>query len=746
MQTLSPLTRRPETLSLRRRAALLSSCSILALAITGSVHAQTQPLQNTTPPAAEAQAPAEVKISPIDVSAAKARKPKKKQIATTLAAVPRPAEQLLPTPFAADQGRTPLGHLTVATPIAGTAVQREQLEDVRPADMQRELLPQIPGVSMVRNMRIPIGGKAYTNDLMDGYAMKSATLGNVGFLDEVNTADIETIEVTRGPGSVLYSSKAIGGTINVITRDPPLTPEAGVWGDVGSYGLQRLGARAADSSEDGVVGVSINASSLQDEGWRDRSARENQSVSGKVVLKPDADTKITFRSEYVDWYKEYPGTLTQAQFDENWRQAALKNLYEDYSYQTTMLDVKRRIGTGGELTLAWVNHKQWGTNACPAGCSSPAASTSQVETDYDDTNLRAVYRQDFDFLKSRAYIGVDAFLSEKSDDTYGRKKDTFTRLALSKSFFIEETTVAPFAQYEFSPVERLRFTLGVRQENYALDADDLMATNKDGSKEYDQLVRKGGVTYEYINNHYIWGGIAEGFYVPGTSETVSGFNAHDLPPETSLTYSAGLRGALVKQRLSYDVGYYNTTIDNLSFSALCPWYGSPSPECPEAYSSPRDTYPASGKVRFEGIESALSWQPFDLLKFGVSHTYALNTFVEYKDRTSNYAGNKYYYSPDHHLNGRVTLYPAERLKVQFEADYISPYFTDMANTDSYQRPVIYNMRVGYKLDGKTELWAHAYNLFDTKYAERAGLDSTGARNYSEGYHPLTVRAGLSFNW
>ena len=207
----------------------------------GGADAQSPQPQNANPPSAGAQAPAEVKISPIDVNAAKARKPKKKQIATTPAAVPQPAEQLLPMPPAADQGRTPLGHLTAATPIAGTAVQRELLEDMRPADMQRELLPQIPGVSMVRNMRIPIGGKAYTNDLMDGYAMKSATLGNTGFLDEVNTADIETIEVTRGPGSVLYSSKAIGGTINVITRDPPLTPEAGVWGDVGSYGLQRLG-------------------------------------------------------------------------------------------------------------------------------------------------------------------------------------------------------------------------------------------------------------------------------------------------------------------------------------------------------------------------------------------------------------------------------------------------------------------------------------------------------------------------
>ena len=728
---------------MRRRAALLSSCSILALAITGSVHAQTQPPLNATPPAAEAQAPAEVKISPIDVSAAKARKPKKKQIATTPAAVPRAAEQLLPTPLAADQGRTPLGHLTVATPIAGTAVQREQLEDLRPADMQRELLPQIPGVSMVRNMRIPIGGKAYTNDLMDGYAMKSATLGNTGFLDEVNTADIETIEVTRGPGSVLYSSKAIGGTINVITRDPPLTPEAGVWGDVGSYGLQRLGARAAGSSEDGVVGVSINASSLQDEGWRDRSARENHSVSGKVVLKPDADTKITFRSEYVDWYTEHSGSLTDAQFGQNWRQAQYQNLYEDYSFSTNMVDVKRRVGSAGELTLAWVNHKQWGTNACPSGCSSPIASMRQVQTDYDDDNLRAIYRQDFDFLKSRLYFGVDTYLSTKNDDTYARTG--FVRGALKSSYSIDETNVAPLAQYEFSPLERLRFTLGVRQENYTLDVNDLMPSNKDGSKSYEALVRKGGVTYEFARNHYIWGNIAEGFFVPNTDATVSGINAHDLPPETSITYSAGIRGTLQDQRIAYDTGIYRTIANNMGIAMPCP-PGGKSPQCPDS-ATPTDTYSvAAGKLQFEGIEFSVSWRPVELFKIGASHTYALNSFVEYKDGSGNYAGKSYYYSPEHHLNARVTFYPVDRLSLELEGDYISRYFTGFANTDTYQRPVLFNMRAAYKLDESVKLWAHAYNLFDTKYAERVGLDTKGGHTYSEGYHPLTVRAGLSFNW
>jgi iron complex outermembrane receptor protein len=742
MKTLSPLTRRPKTLPLRLRAALISSCSIVALAIAGGAHAQSQEPQNASPPSASAQAPAEVKINPIDVNAAKARKrKKKKRIAATPA--PRPVEQILPTPPAADQGRTPIGHLTVGTPIAGTAVQREQLEEVRPADVQRELLPQIPGVSMVRNLRIPIGGKGYTNNLIDGYATKSATLGTMGFLDELNSADIETIEVTRGPGSVLYSSKAVGGTINVITRDPPAVPEAGVWGDVGSYGLQRLGARAAGSSHDGVVGLSINATSLQDEGWRDRSAREYQTFSGKLVVKPDADTKITIRSEFVDWYREHPGTLTQEQFDANWRQAGAENLYENYMYQTTMADVKRRIGKGGELTLAWANHQQWGTDACPSGCSSSRASTTQVEVDYNQTNLRAVYRQDFDFLKSRAYIGVDGFLSENGEEAYMRVN--FTRGAIFKSFLIEETTIAPFVQYEFEPVDRLRFTLGARQENYALDVDDRMPSNTDGSKEYNKLVRKGGVTYEYTKNHYVWGNIAEGFFVPNTSDTVSGTNAHDLPPETSLTYSAGIRGALPKQRFAYDIGYYNTTIDNLGFSALCPMVGVPTPECWEAFSS-RDTYPASGKVRFEGLETALSWQPMDLFKLGVSHTYAINTFIEYADRTKDYAGNRYYYSPEHHLNGRVTFYPTQRLSVQLEADYVSSYFTDMANTDKYERPVLYNMRIGYKLDRDVQLWAHAYNLFDTKYAERVSLTSTGQRSYSEGYHPLTVRAGIAWKW
>lgn len=720
--------------------------------------------QSQTPSPTQTQSQTnQVTLRPVDVSAPKPKKVAKKRSAPARAPVvanttPQEGAESGTTAPVKVQAKTQLGRLTIATPMAGTVIIKEDLEQIRPADVQRELLPQIPGVSMVRNMRIPIGGKAYTNDLIDGYSMKSASLGNVGFLDEVNTWDIENIEITRGPGSVLHSSKAVGGTINVITRDPPLKPEAGVWGDIGSYGLQRYGAHAAGSSEDGDLGFSVDANYLQDEGWRERSEREKQSISGKFVMKPDDDTKITFRSEYVDVYKEYPGVLSQKEFDENWRQTGknskgepIVNLYEDLSYYTTMAELKRRIGQGGELTLAWVDHRTWGTNACPAGCSSSAAPTTQVEMDYEDTTLRAVYRQDFDFLKSRVYVGVDGFLAEKNDDTFSR--NGFVILKLNKSYALDETTIAPFAQYEFSPVERLRFTLGVRQENYKLDIDDLMATNKDGTKEYDDLVKKAGVTYEYANNHYIWGGIAEGFYVPSTDATVTGANAHDLPPETSLTYSAGFRGTLPKQRITYDIGYYHTVINDMAISMPCTSSTNIAVDCPDTpVPTSRDTYSvAAGKLQFEGIETAASWHPIDLVKFGASYTYAINTFVEYKDGTYDYDGKEYYYSPKHHLNGRVTIYPIKGLSVELESDYISSYFTNFVNSDTYMRPTLYNLRIGYDAGNGMELWAHAYNLFDVKYAERVSATNTTdltklEHTYSEGYHPLTVRAGVSYKW
>lgn len=67
----------------------------------------------------------------------------------------------------------------------------------------------------------------YTLVLIDGMPIVSG-LSSVYGLSGIPTSLIERVEVMKGPGSSLYGSEAMGGIINVITKDPVLAPLASV--------------------------------------------------------------------------------------------------------------------------------------------------------------------------------------------------------------------------------------------------------------------------------------------------------------------------------------------------------------------------------------------------------------------------------------------------------------------------------------------------------------------------------------
>ena len=117
------------------------------------------------------------------------------------------------------------------------------------------------------------------------------------------------------------------------------------------------------------------------------------------------------------------------------------------------------------------------------------------------------------------------------------------------------------------------------------------------------------MTYEFASNHYIWGNIAEGFYVPNTIRYVSGINAHDLPPETSITYSAGIRGTLQDQRIAYDIGI--TAPLPTTWASRCRVLLAARARNVRTALTPTDTYSvAAGKLQFEGVESAFPGVPW----------------------------------------------------------------------------------------------------------------------------------------
>ena len=68
---------------------------------------------------------------------------------------------------------------------------------------------------------------AYTMVMIDGMPIVSA-LGSVYGLMGIPNSIIQRVEVQKGPASTLYGSEAVGGLINVITKDPRLAPKVSV--------------------------------------------------------------------------------------------------------------------------------------------------------------------------------------------------------------------------------------------------------------------------------------------------------------------------------------------------------------------------------------------------------------------------------------------------------------------------------------------------------------------------------------
>ncbi|MCK5742520.1 MAG: TonB-dependent receptor, partial [Chlorobi bacterium] len=88
----------------------------------------------------------------------------------------------------------------------------------------------------------------YSQILIDGRATFSALNGVYG-LDQIPANMIEQVEVVRGGGSALYGGNAVGGVINIITKDP----------ETNSFNASYTQAYTNGTNPDGTIQLSSSA-------------------------------------------------------------------------------------------------------------------------------------------------------------------------------------------------------------------------------------------------------------------------------------------------------------------------------------------------------------------------------------------------------------------------------------------------------------------------------------------------------
>ncbi|MFZ2162081.1 MAG: TonB-dependent receptor [Sideroxyarcus sp.] len=703
------------------------------------------------------------------------------------------------------QQRTELGKLTVYTPVSGAVVSKEELEHLQLVNNLLEIGKRVPGISMIRNMRIPDGGKQYTESRIDG--MRTTSLNTSAF-DTIDMSTIERIDVITGPASALYGTGALGGTIALTSRQAPEAFSARVSQELGSWGLNRTQGYVGTSLAHGSVGLIVTGSNLDYDGWRKNSAPENSDSAAehktgkgiKAYFRPTEITKITLGYDELHYDYRWAGTLPWAQWQQDWRQTVAGTYGQSIDdYTTKQVRLQQFIGESGELNFAYGVIDDVSTNYGGAGSGGSnnvicdGGGAIGVLTGSQTVNCRSVnnnsaaitntlkygtskvvtktllYRHEFDFAKTSLHVGNDIFETTSESATYSNLFNALqaqsgywargARTTTGQGSITQRIDSSPFIHVEISPVDKVRIHLGERFAKVTDKTDDRTTANKDGEVTKKGNVLRSGVTYEFTQDHIVWGNLGETFNPPSVSSTQDSAvfgtpgrtPAANLEPEKGLTREVGFRGRFDDAAFQYDVTLYHLTINDYMTSRVC----TAAEQTALNGGATCNINENSGQLTSKGLESMFSWAANNWLDVGATYTNARAFWDNYVSGTTNRTGQSYQALPRHRLNLRLAAKPAAGWQVELEGDYISTYFISADNSQgTYSRPNLYTLRTSYR-DKEWSLWFHIINLTNQQYATRvsyttvAGLNQLAAsagQGNSGSYLPRTYRAGVAYNF
>lgn len=124
-------------------------------------------------------------------------------------------------------------------PVTTQVLKGEKLSESGPVDVSH-ILNELTGVAIVEN-QFGTGAELAGFDadhilvLIDGMEILGRTNGQLD-IAQIPTDQIERIEVVKGASSALYGSEAMGGIINILTKEPSKKFGISLGGDAGSYG------------------------------------------------------------------------------------------------------------------------------------------------------------------------------------------------------------------------------------------------------------------------------------------------------------------------------------------------------------------------------------------------------------------------------------------------------------------------------------------------------------------------------
>jgi len=645
------------------------------------------------------------------------------------------------------------------TPSAIKVITSEVIDNVKPAHPS-EILSRVPGVSIqqtngeghITGIRQPIGTAAVYLYLEDGVPVRASGFFNHNALYETNLPQAGGIEVTRGPGTSLYGSDAIGGIVNVLTRAPSVTPEAALTLEGGDYTWLR--ALGTASGTFGGVGLRADMNITHSDGWRDKSGYDRRTGTVRFDTEfGNSRLKGVITGTDIDQQTGANSYLSRADNEQNPTRNYTPFAFRKVSSFRASLDWQYENGASLFQLTPYTRWSRMNLLATFLLSSDPTDST----TGYKSLGALAKYRYDFDTWRTRVIVGADLEKSPgyRREDRLlvtrtGPVFSSFTNAGRIYDYDVTFWEASPYLHIETSPIPALRLVAGVRYDMLGFDYETNLAAGNfttqvpagnrtfsrpgDAAVDYHRASPSVGATYAFSELISGFLGYKQSFRIPQEGQLFrpgANLNSLALKPVQADNYEAGLRGRF-GEAFDWDVSVYRMIKRN------------------DILTLSTGTTPSltnNGKTRHTGVEVGTRWRITPEWQLDVAASYSKSKYLAWVTSSAVNLGGKVQASaPDTVANATVSYMPTwlQGLRTELEWSHLGSYWLDDANTGRYGGHELFNLRASYALSEHVVVFGRMTNVLDRRWATTAQI-SGGLPQYAPGM-PRALYGGVTMRF
>ena len=476
------------------------------------------------------------------------------------------------------RSRTDIRHLSQTVSV----IDRSRIGQTNQPSLLPVLTEQIPGLFITSrgimgygvsdgaaggmSLRGLSGGSGRLMVLIDGHPQYMGMFSHP-IADAYQSFIAERVEVLRGPASMLYGSNAMGGVINIVTRQ---MSEDGVRTDLnagyGSYNTLQTDVtnRIRKGRFSSVASLSYNRT----DGHRTDMGFEQYGGYAKIGYDVTDEWKIRADANLTHFNASQPGPVSALLLDADQRVTrGMTSLAIENSYEKTSGAVS--------FFYNWGNH--WINDGYEPG-------KGEAPLDYrfnsrDDMMGVSVYQSARLFKGNRLTAGFDWFrFGGRAWNNYieGEKKGNISEIADKR-----EHEVAGYIDFRQDIGSWLTFDVGVRADYH--------------SRVGTEWIPQAGMSFHLPHSMELKASASKGFRYPTIREMYMFPPQNpDLEPESMWNYELAFSQTLLEGRLSYGVNVFYINGRNMIVAV------------PRQGTTPMNMN--TGAIRSAGLEAQAAWR------------------------------------------------------------------------------------------------------------------------------------------